>query len=81
MIRLQALTYIEGHGRTTGIIWNDTTGTLTLLKGPDTMLNQNVLSMSTAVKCAPMQAVRQTELGRASTNEEKKCSSFQTNYD
>ena len=80
MLTLQALTYIKGQGRTSGTIWNDATGTMTPLKGPDLILNWNVLSISTAGKCTPFQVVKQPEPGRASTIEEQKCS-FQTNYD
>ena len=80
MLTLQALTYIKGHGRTGGTIWNDATGTLTPFKGPDLILNRNMLSISTAGKCTPFQVVKQPEPGRASTTEEQKCS-VQTNYD
>ena len=45
-------------------IWNYATGTLTPSKGPDTMLNQIMLSISTVEKCAPMQVVKQPEHGR-----------------
>ena len=48
MLTLEVLTYIEGHGRTSGTIWNDATCTLTPFKGPDTMLNRIALSISTA---------------------------------
>ena len=48
MLTLEALTYIEGHARTGGTIWNDATCTLTPFKGPDTMLNRIALSISTA---------------------------------
>ena len=54
---------------------------MTPFKGPDTMLNQIVLSISTVEKCAPMQVVKQPEQWKASTTKEQKCSSFQTNYD
>ena len=81
MLTLQALTYIDGQSWTSGTIWNDATGTLKPFKGQGAMLNQNVFSISTAGKCAPMQVVKQTEIGRASTAKEQKCSSFQTNYD
>ena len=64
-----------------GTIWSNTTGTLTLCQGPDTMLNWIALSNSTAGKCAPMQVVKQPEHRRASATEEQKCFSFQTNYD
>ena len=81
MLTLQALTHTEGHSQTSGTIWNDATGTLTPIKGPDTMLNWIALSISTAGKCAPMQFVKQPEHGTASATEEQKCSSFQMNYD
>ena len=81
MQTLQALVYIERHGQTGRAIWNYATRTLTLSKEPDSMLNQIELSISTAEKCAPMQVVKQPEHGKASTREEQKCSSFQTNYD
>ena len=80
MLTLQAVTYIEGHGRTGRTIWNDATGTLIPFKGPETMQNRIALSISTAGKGAPMQVVKQPEHGRASTTEEQKCSFFQTNY-
>ena len=76
MLTLQALTYIERHGRTGRTIWNYGTGTLTLSKG----LNRIALSISTVEKCAPLQVVKQPEQGKASTTKEQKCSSFQTNY-
>ena len=81
MQTLQALVYIERHGQTGRATWNYATRTLTLSKEPDSMLNQIELSISTAEKCAPMQVVKQPEHGKASTREEQKCSSFQTNYD
>ena len=81
MLTLQALTYIERHGRTSRAIWNYTKGTLTPAKGLDTMLNWIMLSISTAEKCAPMQVVKQPEYRKASATEEQKCSFFQTNYD
>ena len=73
--------YIAEHSQTSRNHLNDATGTLKPYQGPDTMLNQITLSNSTAGKCAPMQVVKQPEQGKASTNEEQKCSSFQTNYD
>ena len=73
--------YIEKHGQIGRTIWNDATSNLTPFKGPDTMLNLIVLSISTVEKCAPMQVVKQPEHGRASAIKEQKCSSFQTNYD
>ena len=81
MLTSQALTYIERHGRTGRTIWNNATGTLTPPKGQDTILNRVALSISTVEKCAPMQVVKQPEEWKASTTEEQKCSSFQTNYD
>ena len=81
MQTLQALVYIERHDRTGRAIWNYATGTLKPFKEPDSMLNRMELSISTAEKCAPMQVVNQPEHGKASTREEQKCSSFQTNYD
>ena len=81
MLTLQALTYIERHGRTSRAIWNYTKGTLTPAKGLDTMLNWIMLSISTAEKCAPMQVVKQPESRKASDTEEQKCSLFQLNYD
>ena len=53
MLALQALTYIERHGRTGRVIWNYATGTLTPSKGPDAMLKRIALSISTVEKCAP----------------------------
>ena len=68
MLKLQALTYTERHGRTGRIIWNYATGTLTHPKGPDTMLHGIALSISTVEKCAPLQV----EHGKASTIKEQK---------
>ena len=73
MLTRQTLIYIERHCRTSRIIWNYATGTLTLSKE----LNQIALSISTVEKCAPMQVVKQPEQWTASTTEEQKCSSFQ----
>ena len=78
MVTLQALTYIESHGRTGRTIWNYATGlwhphrysnNLTLWH-PDTMLNLIALSISTVEKCAPMQVVKQREQWEASATEE-----------
>ena len=79
MLTIQVLMYVEGHGQTRGTIWNDATVTLTHFKGPGTVLNWISLSVSTAGKCTPIQPVKQPEHRRASTFEEQKCSSFQTN--
>ena len=81
MLTLQALMHIERHDRTGRTIWNCATGTQTQSKGPDTMLNRILLSISVVEKCAPMQVVKQPEQWKASTTEKQKCSSFQTNYD
>ena len=70
MLALQVLTYIEGYDQTSGPIHNYATGILTPLKEPETMLNQTVLSNSTAGKWAAMQAEKQPEHGRASTLKE-----------
>ena len=72
MIKLQALTYIEGLGRTGGTIWNNATDTLTPFKGPDTMQNRMTLSISTAGMCLPVQVVKQPEHRRASITKEQK---------
>ena len=80
MLTLQAL-YIERHARPGRSIWNYATGTLTPSKGPDTMLNQIYISISTVEKWATMQVVKKTEHGKASTTKEQKCSSLQTNFD
>ena len=71
MLTHQALTYIEGHSRTSRTIWNYTSGNLAPSKGPDTMLHQIVLSISTVEKCTPMQVVKQPEQWEASTKEEQ----------
>ena len=81
MLTLQALMYIEKHGRTGWTIWNYAKGTLTPSKAPDSMLHRVALSISTAEKCAPMQFVKQPENGKALTTEVQKYSSFQANYD
>ena len=81
MLTLQAMMYIERHGQTDRTIWNYATGTLTPSKVPDIMLNRIVISISIAEKCAPMQVVKKPEHEKASTTEERKCSSFQMNYD
>ena len=81
MLTLQTLTYIERGGRTSRTVWNYAIGTLTPSEGPDTMLNRIALSILTVEKCTPMQLVKQPEQWKASTTEEQKCSSFQTNYD
>ena len=78
MLTLQALTYIERHGRT---IWNYATGTLTPPKGPDTgysipVINRITLSFSAVGKCAPMQVVKQPEQWKASTTEEQNVPPF-----
>ena len=80
MLTLQALTYIQRHSRTGRTIWNYATGTLIPPKGPDTVLHRIALSISAVGKCASMQVVK-PEQWKASTTEEQKCSSFQTNYD
>ena len=54
MLTLQALIYTEGHIQTDGTISNNATGTLTLFKVPDAVLNQIVLSISTVEKSTPM---------------------------
>ena len=64
IVKLQALTYIERHGRTGRTIWNYAKCTLTHSKGPDSMLNRIALSISTAEKCARMQVVKQPETGK-----------------
>ena len=71
MLTRQALTYIEGQSRTDRTIWNYTSGTLAPSKGPDTMLHQIALSISTVEKCTPMQVVKQSEQWEASTKEEQ----------
>ena len=81
MLTLQAMTYIGRHDRTGRTIWNYATGTPAPFKGQDTMLNRIALSISTVEKCTPMQVAKQPEQLKASTIEELKCSSFQTNYD
>ena len=81
MLTLQTLAYIERYGRTGRVIWNYATGNLTPSKGPNTMLNRIVLSISTVETYAPMQVVKQPEHEKGSTTEEQKCSSFQKNYD
>ena len=81
MLTLQALMYIERHSRTGRTIWNYATGILTPSNGPDTMLDQIALSISTVEKCALMQVIKQPQHGKALTIEEQKCFLFQVNYD
>ena len=81
MLTLQALMYIERHGRIGSTICNYAIGALSPSKGPHTMLNWIPLSISTVGKCAHMQVKKQPEHGEASTTKEQKCFSFQTNYD
>ena len=76
MLTLQTLMYIERHSRTGRTIWNYATDTLTPSKGPDSVLNQIVQSISTAEKCSPIQSGKEPEHGKASTTEEQKSSSF-----
>ena len=80
MLTLQALTCVENHSRTGRTIWNYAAGTLAPCKGPDTMPNRIMLSISTVEKCTPMQVAKQPEQWEASTKEEQKCFSFQMNY-
>ena len=61
MLTLQALIYTEGHIQTGGTILNNATGTLTLFKVPDAVLNQIVLSISTVEKSTPMQVVKHSQ--------------------
>ena len=73
---LQTLTYIERNSQTCSAIWNCATGTLTCSKGPDAMLNQITLCISTVEKCAPVKIVKQPEHGKASTTRNKNVPPF-----
>ena len=76
MLTLQTLMYIERHSQTGRTIWNYATDTLTPSKGPDSVLNETEQSISTAEKCSPIQAGKESEHGKASTTEEQKSSFF-----
>lgn len=53
MLTILSLTCIDGYDQVGRPIKNYVTGTVTPLKGPDTLLNLIVLSNSTTDECAP----------------------------
>ena len=69
----QLLACFERYDRTSRHICNYATGSLTPTEGPDTLLNQILLSNSTTGKYAPMQAVKQPVRGKALNIEEQNC--------